>query len=162
MGLLQNPTALLCWMVTGPEVTKVIDNFESKCLTCHVPITIYTHHEHKLSTQTTFGHEIKDFVRVVDDMGNPFMEESKELLVLDTRDIAHSSVVNTIRCIEKIGQDQYNEYVNIRFVMRTKTIDESIKRNNLLLVNYQLMKVPSRTAQIHSSLKEDCQLFSRL
>ncbi|GFO41879.1 hypothetical protein PoB_006838400 [Plakobranchus ocellatus] len=42
-------------------------------------------------------------------MGNPFMEESEYLLVLDSRDIADPAIVQSVRSIEKTGQDQYDK-----------------------------------------------------
>ncbi|KAH3845744.1 hypothetical protein DPMN_088030 [Dreissena polymorpha] len=47
-------------------------------------------------------------------MGNPFLEECEDLLVLCTRDIADPKVANTIRNIEKIGKNQYQEYIRDR------------------------------------------------
>ncbi|CAC5415945.1 unnamed protein product [Mytilus coruscus] len=43
-------------------------------------------------------------VEVIDELGNPFMEDSQDLLVLDTKDIAPTSVVDTIHQIETIGK----------------------------------------------------------
>ena len=70
----------------------------------------------------------------MEEMSNPFCENSNvDLLVLDSRDLAESTVVDTVNKIEKLGKDQYDTYVSERLVNRTKNIKDSIKRNNLPL-----------------------------
>ena len=39
----------------------------------------------------------------MEDMGNPFTEESSDLLVLDSRNIADAAVADTVQQIEQIG-----------------------------------------------------------
>ena len=52
-------------------------------------------------------------------MGNPFVEESDDLLVLDTRNILDASVVETIKMIEELGKTQYEAFVTERLEKRT-------------------------------------------
>ena len=40
-------------------------------------------------------------------MGNPFTEDSNDLLVLDSRNIADATVADTVQQIEQIGLEQY-------------------------------------------------------
>ena len=47
------------------------------------------------------------------------MEESDDL-VLDSRDIADPAIVQTVRTIEKTGQDQYDNYMTERVVERPR------------------------------------------
>lgn len=69
----------------------------------------------------------------MEDMGNPFRENSSYFLVLDTRNVAEAAVINTVNQIEELGQDKYYTYVSERLVHRTKPIINPIKRNSLLL-----------------------------
>jgi len=62
-------------------------------------------------------------------MENPFLED---LLVLDTRDIKDTSVVETVR-IEMIGIEQYEIYVEERLEKCEKPIAEVITKNKLAL-----------------------------
>ena len=64
-------------------------------------------------------------------MGNPFAENSNDLLVLDNIDLADSAVIDAVRNTEALGQDQYD--VNGRLVDQTKPITDPIKRNSLPL-----------------------------
>ena len=121
VGLLQNPKALLRWMVAGPELARVIEEFEVNCLDRGIGKTTGTnlkHHEHTASAQVKFANEVSALVQVVEDMGNPFMEESDDLLVLDSRDVADPAIVQTVRILEKTGQDQYDKYMADRVIER--------------------------------------------
>ena len=80
----------------------------------------------------------------------------KDLLVLDSR---HLAVINTVREIEKLGQEQHDSYVHERLVNQTKPITDPIKRNNLLLFSRLPVRDMSRTQLQVSSLKNDCSLF---
>jgi hypothetical protein len=77
-------------------------------------------------------------------MGNPFCENSTDLLVLDSRDLADAAVIDTVYKIEKLGQDQYDTYVYERLVNQTKHIDEPITRNKLPLFNCPAVREKSR------------------
>ena len=57
VGLLQNPKALLRWMVAGPELARVIEEFHINCLdrSTVTTDTCLKHHEHTESGQVTFA-----------------------------------------------------------------------------------------------------------
>lgn len=90
VGLMTNPGALRRWMVAGPEVGRMVNEFEA--LQSCDQITDHRHHEQHLGVQTSFLKEVKSLVAVIEEMGNPFFEQSQDLLVLDTRDILDPSV----------------------------------------------------------------------
>ena len=66
-------------------------------------------------------------------MGNPFTEDSSDLLALDSRDFADPALIGTVRQIEKLGEDQYDAYVKERLVSQTKPMSDPIEKNNLPL-----------------------------
>ena len=49
-------------------------------------------------------------------MGNPFLENSEDLIVLDTRDIVDASVGETVRNAETLGKEQYEVFVDERII----------------------------------------------
>ena len=74
-------------MVAGPELARVSGEFEDHCLDGGAGKTTRTnlkHHEQTASAQVKFATEVGALVKVLEDMGNPFMEESEDLLVLDS------------------------------------------------------------------------------
>ena len=65
-------------------------------------------------------------------MGNPFLEQSVDLLVLDTRIIADASVIATVRQIEAAGMRQLHTYFEECLTAEQRNMYEPIKKNNLL------------------------------
>ncbi len=72
-----------------------------------------------IGSQSAFARDVKSLTEVFEEMGNPFLEESEDLLVLDSRNIVH---VAAIKEIEQLGIDQYEAYVEERLVKQTKAI----------------------------------------
>ena len=83
--------------------------------------------------QATFQKQVKALCTTFVEMGNPFLEESEDLLVLDTRDIVDTSVAETVRKIEELGKTQFKAFVADRLEKQTVSLFEPIKRNNLAL-----------------------------
>ncbi|VDI61859.1 Hypothetical predicted protein [Mytilus galloprovincialis] len=108
VGLTENPVALRRWMIAGPEMARLTKEFESTVSDFEVEEDEH-HHENKTSVQKSFLKDIWSMVEVMNELGNPFMEDSQDLLVLDTKDIAPTSVVDTIRKIEKIALSQHGK-----------------------------------------------------
>ena len=95
-------------------------------------------------------------------MGNPLTENSNDLLVLDSRDLADPAIIESVRKIEKLGQEQYDIYVGERLVNQTKSVWEPIKKNNLALFSRPPFREKTKSQLQLASLKNDCSLFSRL
>ncbi|KAJ8406772.1 hypothetical protein AAFF_G00296880 [Aldrovandia affinis] len=161
VGLTENPAALRRWMVSGPEMARLISEFQATTEK-RMKKTELKHHEQTKHTQVAFARDVRALTRVMGEMGNPFCEDSKDLLVLDSRDLADPAVINTLHQIEKLGQEQYDTYVNERLVHQTKPITDPIKRNNLHIFSRPPVREKSRTQFQVLSLKNDCSLFSRL
>ena len=47
--------------------------------------------------------------------------------MLDTRDLADAAVIDSLKHIKKLGQDQYDSYVSERLVNQTKPITDPIQ-----------------------------------
>ena len=126
VGLMTNPGALRRWMVAGPEVVRMVNELEA--LQSCDQITDHRHHEQYLGVQTSFLKEAKSLVAVIEEMGNPFLEQSKDLLVLDTRDILDPSVGESVRKAEKLGEKQYHNFVEERLITCEKPITDVIPK----------------------------------
>ncbi|KAJ8394095.1 hypothetical protein AAFF_G00049000 [Aldrovandia affinis] len=153
VGLTENPAALRRWMVSGPEMARLISEFQATTEK-RMKKTELKHHEQTKHTQVAFARDVRALTRVMGKMGNPFCEDSKDLLVLDSRDLADPAVINTLHQIEKLGQEQYDTYVNERLVHQTKPITDPIKRNNLHIFNQPPVREKSRT-QFQAFLRID-------
>ncbi|XP_056149200.1 LOW QUALITY PROTEIN: desmoglein-2-like protein [Lampris incognitus] len=66
-------------------------------------------------------------------MGNPFLDDFKDLVTLDSRNRTDKSVVNTVLILEETGKRQYQEFIKKVLEERTRSIHDPIKRNALAL-----------------------------
>ena len=94
IGLTESPEALRQWMVSGPEIARIVGEFEVSVNEREMSED-QDHHESSKSQQLKFCNEVSSLVAVFEEMGNPFLEESNDLLALDTRDIADEKVQQT-------------------------------------------------------------------
>ena len=161
IGLTDNAPALRRWMVAGPEVARVIVEFED--FNMHPRNQEETrHHEETPSVQNTFARDVRSLVAVIEELGNPFEEDSQDLLVLDTKEIADPAVIETVRNAKQIGQYQFEAFLKECIVDRTKSIEETIHRNMLpLFATKRGPKIPKGNQQV-KSLKNDVALYARL
>ena len=67
------------------------------------------YHEEGISTQQSFRGQVLSLAKTTSDMDNPFMNDTAELLMLDTCDVMNESVTDTVRAVEKLGKSQYDE-----------------------------------------------------
>ena len=144
-------------MVAGPEIARMVSKFEEK-----PEASQHLHHEQHRRVQETFLKEVKSVVAVFENIGNPFLENSKDLMVLDTRDIMDASVGETVHNAEMLGKEQFEEFVDERFIQGKVPITEVISKNKLALFSRPPVKHPSKQKMQIASLKSDCALFSRL
>ena len=162
IGLMTNPGALRRWMVAGPEVARMVTEFESLQPHDQRSRKDHRHHDQNPGIQTKFLKEVKSLVSVMEEMGNPFLEESDDLIVLDSRDILDTCAKEEICNAEKLGEDQYQRFVEDRFLKCEKPITDIIPKNKLPLFTHTHSKRPSKQKLKVASLKSDCNLFSRL
>lgn len=148
-------------MVSGPETARVIAVFQATAET-RTKKTNSRHHKQTKHTQLEFARDVKSLSGVKREMGNPFRDDSNDLLVLDSKDLADPVVINTLYQIDKLGQEQHNTYVNERLVNQAKPITDPIRRNYLPLFSRSPVRGKPRTQLQLSLLKNGCSLLSRL
>ena len=97
-----------------------------------------------------------------EELGNPFTEESENLMAIHTKDIMDDSVVATAKNVQKIGEEQFCLFVKERFIDRSKPVTDPLKNNNLPTFSTPTKKAVSKDQAKVKLLKEDCSLFGRL
>ncbi len=157
VGLTENPAALLRWMIAGPEIARLVNEFDEHCVGNSAK-----HHEQSVGVQAEFRKDVFELTGVVQDMGNPFLDDGDDLVTLDTKVVMDSSLIQTLQTIESIGQAQYEEFVQERLVQCEKPLTDTIPKNNLALFVTTPKKFQSRSQHQVASLKTNCALFSRL
>ena len=161
VGLTENPNALRRWMVAGPEMARMVSEYEETTgLDEHNEYD--RHHEQVRSIQEAYAKEVLALIEVFEELGNPFEEDCGELYNLETKDVMDKATVESVKDVIKIGTEQYDTFVKERFVDCTKPITDKIKKNQLNLLDTVSAKQTSKHKAQVTALKSDCDLFSRL
>ena len=77
-------------------------------------------------------------------MGNPFTEDSTELIVLDTKEIMPECVVQAIKTAKQKGQSQHDQFVEERLVKCSKAIMIPSIATNFRCLERQKMQQATR------------------
>ena len=100
VGLTEDPATLRRWLIARPEIARVVNEFETTFLS-HKADDV-CHHEQVPSIQTAFAKDVRNMLSVMDELGNPFLEDSKDLIALDTKDIMPELVVESVKMRTKL------------------------------------------------------------
>ena len=90
IGITENVEALRRWMVAGPEVTQLLNEYNTKY--CDEVTMSAKHHEEIQSTQKKLLNEVKNLVILMEEIGDQFMEESNDRFTLITKLIMSSKI----------------------------------------------------------------------
>jgi len=82
--LTDNLSALCRWMVAGPEVYRPIEEFQDQNPHRRRQ-TADTRHDQTPRVQASFLKDVRSLVGVIEEMGNPFDEESQDVFKLNTK-----------------------------------------------------------------------------
>ncbi|KAJ8353418.1 hypothetical protein SKAU_G00209850 [Synaphobranchus kaupii] len=160
VGLTENPNAFRRWMLSGPEMARLLKEFEEEYLQ-EDDKESFQHHEQGLATQKTFQRQVISLSETIRRMGNPFFDDFKDLVTLDSRNCADESVVNTVLILEDTGKRQYQEFVKKVLDERTGSIHDPIKRNSLALFRQPRRKTVLKHGKI-KVLQNNVALFGQL
>ena len=158
VGLTDNTSALRHLMVAGPEIVILLEAIEEEDRRCRVGTR---HHDQRASVQAAFVRDVRSLVDVIDELGNPFEEESEEMIALQTKEFASSLAVKNVRKVGMTGKEQFQIFIIERLVDRTKSIYDVIPRNKLKIFGSPSPKTAGKGKQQFLSLKNDVELFSR-
>lgn len=109
IGLTENPQTLRRWMFGGPQIARVVHEFEESVYMTTSEQS--KHHEQVPSFQTKFKTHVQSMVDMITELGNPFSDESKELVSVSSKDVADVSVVKTVNEVKDVGVQQYQTFV---------------------------------------------------
>ncbi|KAL8624293.1 hypothetical protein ACOMHN_034016 [Nucella lapillus] len=162
VGLTGNPAALGRWMVSGPEVARVIQEFHRTLSPPEKDSEKLGHHEESLAFQVDFANNVKKIIDVIKEAGNPFAERSCDFLTLQSTEIISASTHEAMKSMLTTGMQQYTSFVEDRLKTNTKKFSDPIKRNNMVLIAGTKRKKKGTATCKLSILKKNNSLFSRL
>ena len=110
-------------MVCGPELAHCVFKFE-KALSFNLETfgnDDRNHHEQTRSMQQRFTKHVLSLLNVYDEAGNTFIDESPDLITLDTKNIADMKAIERLDKVERIGTEQYHKFVEERLKTKKKS-----------------------------------------
>jgi len=157
--LTDNPSALRRWTVAGPKVARVIEEFQDGNQYWTRQTADIRYHDH---VQASFVKDVRSLVGVTKEMGNPFEEESQDLVILDTKNITGPAAVETVINAKRIGQELFEAFTRECLLDRTKAVDDPIPRNKVKMFSTSTPRSQSKGQQQLAFVKNDRELFARL
>lgn len=124
---------------------------------------IHKHHEQIPSIQKRFANDVKNLLRVLVELGNPF--EGKEdyiMMTLKSKSIFDDSTKSAIYRAEGLGEEQYQTFVTSRLIDGSAKLTDAIKKNKLQLLKEKPKKNSSVTANKLKSSKCNVKLLSQI
>ncbi len=162
VGLLGNESALLKWMVGGPEIARMITEFEQTNVTTDKSSnTNRSHHESTTAYQKRFIKHVSDVVNSLKEDGNPFLEDC--LQTTDSRKLIMSPAAETaVFNARDIGKKKYEEFVKERLIVGNKSVNDTIQRTNLELLageNRHLNASKEKIRDLRNDASNFCKLY---
>ena len=99
---------------------------------------------------------------MIENMGNPFLDDTPELLSLDKRHFIDESVADSIHFIEALGKEKIREYQKCVILDCTKSIYDPIERNSIALFKRRKHRPKTKQEKKVIMLKHDVVLFLQL
>ncbi len=155
IGITENDKALKRWMVAGPEIAHIINDYDAR------QSTDYRHHEQIPSIQKAFAENVMKLIEVIETRGNPFKERSCDLFSLHSQMIVSDELKRNVESIGNIGKEQYMEFANKKLINPSKGFYESIKRNKLSIFIPPKQPTSKNQSKV-TAIKQDALLFSRM
>ena len=137
IGLTANESTSNHWIVSGPEIVEMIQQFkESSKPTSEDGANEMKHHEEGEAFQEQFKLDVERLLVTMREYANPFSEDSTDtLVVLHNGNLKTEKSVENLSKIEEMGEKTYEAFVKERFVERTASISKTIPTNNLFIFN---------------------------
>jgi hypothetical protein len=162
VGLMDNHAALHRFMVSGPELARLVKELEKTFLREVDDEDENFHHQEGLSDQKLFQKKVCRLTYVICNFGNPFLDEFPDMVRLDSRNIVDEVVSMAIRQLEHLGKQQYESYKKDVLTNQSEPIQKTIKKNALPLLSTPLKKVRTKEGEKIETLKTNAELMGKL
>ena len=117
------------------------------------------HHDQTKRTQRAFSEKVLKLYSMKE-MGNPFLEETNDLLTLETKVIGMSAAAEMVISHHQNGRIRFQEFMKVLESEDISSFYEPIMRDKIDFFNQKPEPVSGDLKQ--KVLKDDCRLFSKL
>ena len=156
--LLNDNTALIKWMVAGPELAEMVEAFRSE----NVHERTLKHHEDTNVFEKQFRKDVKALCNVFEVHGNPFDDPDDNLVHLISKMIMNEEAVDSVKMAKDLGERQFRQYVEKRLIKCEVPIHEKIEKNKLVQFRAKNKVCSSKGKMKAVSLKQEKNLYASL
>eukprot|EP00112_Aurelia_sp_Birch-Aquarium-sp1_P002705 Seg1300.7 transcript_id=Seg1300.7/GoldUCD/mRNA.D3Y31 product="hypothetical protein" protein_id=Seg1300.7/GoldUCD/D3Y31 len=160
IGLTENSNGLRRWMVSGPEVARIVQEFEDT--TEEERNVGKAHHEDSTAFNKRFAKHVNALHRTFLALGSPFREDMKDLYSLESKRICDPEVHSRLLKLRSLGQKQYEDFVSSRLMARSVSFKEKIRLNKLNVFSNHEKRKESKINLKMDAAKNDAHLFVQL
>ena len=114
IGLSEDPSSLRLHQVAGPELARLVAQFEEYYTDSSESSSSCNHHEQYPEFQKSFKNDVDGMISALESLATPFTEDSGELFSLDTSVIMSETVVKNVANLTTRGRKQYEKFFNER------------------------------------------------
>ena len=160
IGLTENPIAFKRWMLSGPKLARLQNQFETE----YLPATdlddpkYFQNHQSGYAAQKSFYKQVNSLYSAISNIGNPFLDDFPELVTLDSRN-CKDELVNSLHTLEDIGTKQYQDFVKCVLEECSISIHDPIKKNSLAVFKPSHAKVTSKQGKKNQGTAKQCSAF---
>ena len=140
IGLTENPQMLERWMVAGPELSRVVEEFEG----VQNELGELPHHQEGRASRRRFLSHVRDLINVILMNGNPFEEQLRGLVSLGDKVCESPTSAHSVYFIESTGNEQFKNYQESILHSRKIALTAPINRSKLQM--YEDTKVKRKSA----------------
>ena len=164
VGLTEDEDMLRRWSICGPEISRMVQEFEHSTVLHKVDSSVFRHHEENPAFQKRFQEDCKSLEIEFEKLGNPFIctENDTSLLQLDTRDVMSDDIVESIRTAEEIGRANSKNFITQRLVDRSYSLDAPIKKIKLQLLSSSNRKSNQSVRSEKKQVQKDVTIFAQM
>ena len=121
-----SPITLAKWMIAGPEITRMLENFEDSFNDEVKGNDETKHHENTASFEKMFRKDFEALKEEFSTVGNPFKDDSEQMYSIVSRSTTDESSSQSVCSARCLGQEQYHQYTTDVLVLGKKIIYDTI------------------------------------
>ena len=137
IGLTENPQMLERWMVAGPELCRVVEEFEG----VQNELGELPHHQEGRASRRRFLSHVRDVINVILMNGNPFEKQLRGLVSLGDTDCEFPTSAHSVYFIESTWKEQFKNY------------QESIRHSSKIALTAPIKRSKQRRKQMYKDTK---------
>ena len=128
IGITGNEGALDRWIMSGPEVSRLLNEFHSSVEDFKNCKDMTKHHEESATTQISFR-DVVSLKDTISHLGNPFLEEGTSLVQLHTGRLYEGMSTKNLNDILENGEKRAQEFISQRINSYDVHLKATIKKN---------------------------------